>query len=74
MAIRDVALSFLQVAGEYSPEAYARSFRALFWGLLAAWLVLCAYVVWLVARERRIKGQLESLRRMVEVREEEPQR
>jgi len=71
VAIRDVALSFLQVAGEYSPEAYARSFRALFWGLLAAWLVLCAYLVWLVARERRIKGQLESLRRMVEVREEE---
>jgi len=74
MALRDVALSFLQVAGEYSPEAYGRNFRALFWGLLAAWVALCAYLVWLVARERRIKRQLESLRRMVEVREEEAQK
>jgi hypothetical protein len=70
MALRHLVLSFLQVAGEYSPEAYARSFRSLFWGLLAAWLVLCAYLVWLVVRERRLKRQLESLRRMVEEREE----
>ena len=70
MAVGLILLSFLQVAGKYSPEAYARSFRSLFWGLLAAWLVLCAYLVWLVVRERRLKRQLESLRRMVEEREE----
>ena len=70
MPIRDWMLAFLQLAGEYSPEAYARNFRSLFWGLLAAWLVLCAYLVWLVARENRLRRQLESLRRMVEDREE----
>ncbi len=69
MGIRDLALSWWQVAGEYSPEAYARNFRFLFYGLLAAWLVLCAYLVWLVARERKLKRQMESLRRMVEERE-----
>ena len=71
MALHDVLLSFLQVAGEYSPEAYARNFWSLFWGLLAAWLVLCAYLVWLVARENRLRRQLESLRRMVEGREDQ---
>jgi len=63
----------LQVAGEYSPEAYARNFQSLFWGLLAAWLVLCAYLVWLVARENRTRRQLESLRRMLEDKEEKAQ-
>jgi len=71
MALHDVLLSFLQVAGEYSPEAYARNFRSLFWGLLAAWLVLCVYLVWLATRENRLKRQLENVRRMVEQREEE---
>lgn len=74
MVFRYLALSFLQVAGEYSPEAYARNFRFLFYGLAAAWGVLCVYVAWLVARERRLKRQLESLRRMVEEKEEEGQR
>jgi hypothetical protein len=69
--MHNLMLAFLQVAGEYSPEAYARNFRSLFWGLLAAWLVLCAYLVWLVARENRLGRQLESLRRMVEDREEQ---
>jgi cbb3-type cytochrome oxidase subunit 3 len=71
MTLHNLFLTFLQVAGEYSPEAYARNFRSLFWGLLAAWLVLCAYLVWLVARENRLRRQLESLRRMVEDKEEQ---
>lgn len=69
MLATNILLSFLQMAGEYSPAAYARNFRSLFWGLLAAWLVLCAYLVWLVARERKLQRELESLRRMVEERE-----
>ena len=71
MAFEELVAAFLQVAGEYSPEAYERSFRSLFWGLLAAWLVLCAYLIWLVARERRLRRQLESLRRLIEDKEEE---
>ena len=73
MAVRYLLLSFWQAPGEYSPEAYARNFWSLFWGLLAAWLVLCVYLVWLVAREKRTRRQLESLRRMLEDKEEEAQ-
>mgnify|MGYP001147726470 CR=1 FL=1 len=73
MAVCHLLPSLLQVAGEYSPEAYARNFQSLFWGLLAAWLVLCAYLVWLVARENRTRRQLESLRRMLEDKEEKAQ-
>ena len=74
MLLRYVWLSFLQVAGEYSRAAYARNFRSLFWGLLGAWLALCAYLVWLAARERKLQRELESLRRMVEEREGEGKR
>jgi CcmD family protein len=43
-----------------------RNFTYMFYGFLAAWLVLCAYVISLVARERRIKGELDRLKLMVE--------
>lgn len=46
-----------------------RNFTFMFYGFLAAWLILCAYVVALVAREHRIQRQLENLKRMVEDRE-----
>lgn len=46
-----------------------RNFTYMFYGFLAAWLVLCAYVVSLVARERKIKRELERLRLMVEDKE-----
>jgi CcmD family protein len=48
-----------------------RNFTFMFYGFLAAWVILCAYVVALVARERRIQRQLENLKRMVEDRERE---
>ncbi len=41
----------------------------MFYGLLAVWLVLCAYVVSLATRERRIRRELELLNLMVEERE-----
>ncbi len=46
-----------------------RNFTYMFYGFLAAWLVLAAYVVALVGRERKIKRELESLKRMIEDRE-----
>jgi CcmD family protein len=45
-----------------------RNFTFLFYGLLAAWLILASYVVALVGRERRIKKELENLKRMIEDR------
>ena len=48
-----------------------RNITFMFYGFLAAWVILCAYVVALVAREHKIKRQLESLKRMLEDRERE---
>lgn len=47
-----------------------RNFTYMFYGLLAVWLVLCAYVVSLASRERRIRRELERLKLMVEEREQ----
>ena len=47
----------------------SRNFVFMFYGFLAAWLILVAYVVALVSRERKIKRELDSLRSMLEERE-----
>ncbi len=36
------------------------------YGFAAAWLILFAYVALLAARERRLKREIESLRRIME--------
>jgi CcmD family protein len=41
----------------------------MFYGFLAAWLILCAYVVSLASRERRLKREVERLRLLVEDKE-----
>jgi CcmD family protein len=46
-----------------------RNFAFLCYGLVAAWLILCAYVVTLAARERKLKRELERLRLLVENQE-----
>jgi len=46
-----------------------RNFTFLFYGFLAAWLILVVYVVALVGRERKIKRELESLKHMLADRE-----
>jgi CcmD family protein len=46
-----------------------RNFTYMFYGFLAAWLILCAYVVALVARERKLKREVERLRLLVEEKE-----
>jgi CcmD family protein len=38
----------------------------MFYGLLAAWLIVVIYVVLLALRERRLKRELDRLRQMVE--------
>ncbi len=68
-AIRDVELAAGQtrtVNFELSAKADNRNFRYMFYGFLAAWMVLVIYVISLVARERGLRKQMDDLRRMVE--------
>ncbi|HUQ91674.1 MAG TPA: CcmD family protein [Bryobacteraceae bacterium] len=44
----------------------ARNFTYMFYGFAAAWLILALYVVSLVARESRLRRELDSVKRMVE--------
>lgn len=46
----------------------ARNFTYMFYGFLAAWLILVFYVVTLVARERNIKKELVRLKSMIDDR------
>lgn len=67
--VRDIALAAgetrtvnLQIAS----RAENRNFEYMFYGFLAAWLVLVVYVLSLVARERTLRRQIDDLRQMVE--------
>jgi hypothetical protein len=48
-------------------EADRRKF--LFFGFLAAWFLVCLYVVAVSLRERRLRGELDRVKRLVEDRE-----
>ena len=43
-----------------------REFQFVFYGMLTVWLVITIYVISLALRERRLKAELERVRRMVE--------
>ena len=43
-----------------------RNFLYMFYGFTAAWLILVVYVVFLTLRERKLKAELDRVRRMVE--------
>ncbi len=47
-----------------------RNFTFMFYGFAAAWVVLAGYLTTLVARQRKIRRQLETLKKLVEEREE----
>ena len=47
----------------------ARNLMYMFYGFLAAWVILVAYVVTLVVRERNLKNELAQLRTMLKERE-----
>jgi CcmD family protein len=42
------------------------NFVYMFYGFLAAWLIVVVYVVFLAMREGRLKRELDRVRRMVE--------
>ena len=46
-----------------------RNFTYMFYGFLAAWLILVAYVLSLVARERKIREQLKGLKGMLDYKD-----
>lgn len=46
-----------------------RNFTFLFYGFAAAWAIIAIYVLTLVNRERKIRNQIETLKRMVEDKE-----
>ncbi len=43
-----------------------RNFRYMFYGFLAAWLIILVYVLLLALRERKLRRELERVRKMVE--------
>jgi len=43
-----------------------REYQYVFAGLVTAWLVITVYVVTIVLRERRLKAELDRVRKMIE--------
>ena len=43
-----------------------REFQFTFYGLMIVWLIITVYVLSLAMRERRLKQELDRVRRMVE--------
>jgi hypothetical protein len=51
-----------------------QNFTFMFYGFLAAWLVVIIYVISIALRERKLRAELDRVRRMVDDREREPKR
>jgi len=43
-----------------------RNFIYMFYGFAAAWVIVTAYVAYLAVRERRLREELDRVRRMLE--------
>lgn len=48
-----------------------RNFEYMFFGFLAAWMVVIIYVISLAVRERSLRQELDRVKRLVEERESE---
>jgi hypothetical protein len=60
-------LSQSLLLAQVSPEAsLQRNYEFLSYGLTVAWLILVIYVLMMVARERKLKREIASLRAMLE--------
>ena len=49
----------------------ARNFQFMFYGFSVAWLVIAVYVISIAARERKLRSELDRVKRMVEQGEKE---
>lgn len=45
-----------------------RNFQYMFYGFAAAWLILVLYVLSLLNRGRKLQGEIDTLKRMMEDR------
>jgi CcmD family protein len=48
-----------------------RNFEYMFYGFTAAWTIVIVYVIWIALRERRLRSELDRVKRMVEDQERE---
>lgn len=46
------------------------NYTYMFYGFLAAWLIVIVYVISIALRERKLRQELDRVKRMVEEREE----
>lgn len=46
-----------------------RNFTFMFYGFTAAWAILMFYVLMIVARERRLRHELDGLKKLLEYKE-----
>jgi CcmD family protein len=47
------------------------NYTFMFYGFLAAWMVVIIYVISIALRERKLRQELDRVKRMVEEREQE---
>lgn len=47
------------------------NYTYMFYGFLAAWMVVIVYVISIALRERKLRQELDRVKRMVEDREQE---
>ena len=47
------------------------NYTYMFYGFLAAWMVVIVYVISIALRERKLREELDRVKRMVEDREQE---
>ena len=47
----------------------ARNFTFMFYGFLAAWVIVLGYVISIAMRESRLRKELDRVRQMIEHRE-----
>jgi CcmD family protein len=49
----------------------ARNFQYMFYGFSAAWLIIMIYVISIASRERKLRNELDRVKKMVEQGEKE---
>ncbi len=49
----------------------ARNFQYMFYGFTVAWLIVAIYVISIASRERKLRNELERVKRMIEQGEKE---
>ena len=50
------------------------TYTFMFYGFLAAWMVVIIYVISIALRERKLRQELDRVKRMLEEREQETKR